>query len=100
MHRQLHVGVREANVEVPRQDGLQVTEQKELLPGPNKCLEHIVDGVVLLEDKLLLIDFDRAFKVNAVVEEFHERLDVQFMLHLLRRQRLDALSTMARFSLS
>ena len=73
---ELHVGVGEADSKLLGEDALKVTEKQISLTRACKSFVYVIDRVVIFEDKFLLVDFDGSFEVDAVVEEFHERLNV------------------------
>ena len=76
---------------------MKVAQGEELFARSDQRFKYIVDRVVFLEYELLLVNLDRAFEVNTVVEEFHQWLHVEFVLDLLTGHRLDAFPVVAVF---
>jgi len=85
LQRQLDVLVWKAHVESASKNCLKVAERQELLPWPCQRLEDVIDTVVFLQDNLLLVDLHSSLEVDAVVEESHQRLHIQFVLHFIAR---------------
>jgi hypothetical protein len=47
-----------------------------------KHIENLVDAVIVLEDKLLLVDFHHTLEIYWIVEEFHQRLHIRHVRSL------------------
>lgn len=80
-------------VKIATKDSLQVAQEKELFAWTNQRFEYIVDRIVFLEDQLLFVDFNCPLKIDTIVEEFHQRLYVQFVLNLFTGHRLEIMSS-------
>lgn len=62
---------------------MKVGQWQELFAWACQCLEDVIDRVVFLQDDVLFVDLHRSLKVDAIVEEAHQRLHVELVLHLI-----------------
>ena len=56
---------------------------QELLAWTSEGFEYIVNCVVFLQDDFLLVDLHGSLKVDAVMEEAHQWLHVELVLHFI-----------------
>ena len=82
--RELDFFVRKLDVEHFAQRRLQIDQRQVQgsLLLPRHDVEDLINAVIILQNELLFVDFHHSLKIDAVVEELHQRLNIWHMRSL------------------